>query len=70
VIDGCDSGVPNQTLSGGGTMAQQIDACLQDAKNHGQFVSCTAHLANGWKKAGLISGSERGSVVSCAAKAR
>ena len=40
------------------------------ARNHGQFVSCVAHVANDARKDGLITGAEKGAVQQCAAQAR
>lgn len=67
VIDGCDTGIDNQTLENGSTMQGVIDACAAAAINHGDFVSCVAHATNEWKGAGLISGKEKGVIQSCAA---
>lgn len=67
VIDGCDTGVLNQDLGGGVSMQDMINDCATDAKNHGAFVSCVAHLTNQWKKDGLISGADKGAIQSCAA---
>jgi hypothetical protein len=50
-------------------IAQQIDACAEDAPDHGQFVSCVANLANQLKKDGVISGKEKGRITSCVAQA-
>lgn len=67
VIDGCDTGVVNQTLPDGTTMQSAIDACAAGAGNHGEFVRCVARLTNAWKAAGLISGRDKGKIQSCAA---
>ncbi|MEK6320572.1 MAG: hypothetical protein AABN33_02690 [Acidobacteriota bacterium] len=50
VIDGCDSAVPNTVLSGGCTIADKIAQCAANASNHGEFVSCVAHLTNELKE--------------------
>lgn len=68
VIDGCDSGVTNTLFDTGCTMSDLIAECAAEAKNHGAFVSCVAHLTNSWKKAGLITGKEKGKIQSCAAQ--
>lgn len=68
VIDGCDSGVANLLFEDGCTMADMIAECADGAANHGQFVSCVAHLTNDWKHAGLITGREKGRIQSCAAR--
>ena len=49
-------------------MANRIAECSDNASNHGDFVSCVAHLTNEWKHAGLITGQEKGSIQSCAAQ--
>ncbi|HVF98011.1 MAG TPA: hypothetical protein VM871_11845, partial [Flavisolibacter sp.] len=68
VIDGCDTGVPNSSLPGNTTMSAAIAVCAQNATNHGSFVSCVSDLTNAWKKAGLITGEQKGAIVSCAAQ--
>ena len=68
VIDGCDTGVVNQTLPDGTTMQAGIDACAAGAGNHGDFVSCVAHLTNAWKAAGFVTGAEKGAIQECAAE--
>jgi hypothetical protein len=69
VIDGCDSGVPNILFSNGCTISDLIAQIAANANNHGQFVSGVAHLTNDLKKAGLITGSQKGAIQSCAAGA-
>jgi probable HAF family extracellular repeat protein len=69
VIDGCDADVANLMLDDGCTMADRIAQCAEDASNHGDFVSCVAHLTNEWKHSGLISGHEKGRIHRCAAQA-
>jgi len=69
IIDGCDSGVVNLLFDDGCTIADLIAECAVDANNHGQFVSCVAHLTNDLKKDGFISGQEKGAIQSCAAQA-
>lgn len=70
IIDGCDTGVDNDTLPNGITMQDAIMECANGAKNHGAFVSCVAHTTNAWKKEGRITGAQKGAIQSCAAKAR
>ena len=45
-----------------------IGAAANGAKNHGAYVSAVTKLADGWKKAGLISGKDQGKITSCAAR--
>ena len=74
VIGGCDTGVNNLFVNNlldvnGCTIADQIDECAEGASNHGDFVSCVANLTNNLKKAGIITGQEKGKIQSCAAQA-
>lgn len=66
VIDGCNSGVTNTTFANGCRITDQINDCAVAASNHGSFVSCVSHLTNDLKKAGVISGSQKGAIQSCA----
>jgi uncharacterized delta-60 repeat protein len=68
VIDGCDSGVLDQVYNEK-FISQWIRDCETEAENHGEFVSCVAHLTNDLKKVGPISNSEKGAIQSCAAQA-
>ncbi len=69
VIDGCNSGVPNIVSPGGCKISDLIAACAERARNHGQFVSCVSHLTNDLKRAGIITGQQKGAIQSCAARA-
>lgn len=69
VIDCCDSGVENYVFDNGDTMMGLIMECAEGAENHGEFVSCVAHLTNAWKKEGLITGYEKDIIMSCAGSA-
>ena len=69
VIDGCDSGVPNTVFDDGCSISDQVAECAEGAKNHGKFVSCVAKLTNNLKKAGIITGAQKGAIQSCAAQA-
>ena len=66
-IGSCDTGVPS-ALPNGGLLHARVDACAASAKNHGQFVSCVNSVTNAAKKAGLITGRQKGAISSCAAK--
>ncbi len=66
VIDGCDTGVPNETLPDGDTLQDKIDQCAVNPKNHGKFVSCVAKAMNAAKKAGIITGEQKGDIMDCA----
>lgn len=68
IIEDCDTGVTNLLFKDGCSMLDRLHDCATGAENHGQYVSCVAHLANGWLDGGLITGAEHGSIVSCAAQ--
>jgi hypothetical protein len=67
-IDGCESGAENAIFDDGCTISDLIRECAEEAKNHGKFVRCVAHLSNELKKDGLITGKEKGAIQSCAAQ--
>jgi beta-glucanase (GH16 family) len=67
VIDGCDSATPNLLGANGCTFSDDIAAAAAVATSHGGFVSQVTRLMNAAKKTGLISGAQKGAVVSCAA---
>ena len=69
VIDGCDSTVPNHVFANGASLSDLIATCAEGAGNHGAFVKCVTHLTNQWKKDGLISGAQKGLIMSCAGDA-
>ncbi|HEV3469319.1 MAG TPA: PA domain-containing protein [Pyrinomonadaceae bacterium] len=69
VIGGCDTGVPNTLFTNGCTVSDLIQQIGAGSSNHGQFVSGVAHLANQLKAQGLISGSQKSAIQSCAAGA-
>jgi hypothetical protein len=69
VIDGCNSGVTNFVFTNGCTLSDLIAQIGASASNHGQFVSGVSHLTNQLKKAGLITGAQKGAIQSCAAGA-
>lgn len=66
-IDGCDTGVANVFI-GCSTMNDLIADCAVNACNHGAFVRCVARLARNWKRAGLITGRQKGRIIRCAAR--
>jgi len=68
LVKGCDSEVVNAEFPDGCSMNDLIGACAGEEENHGSLVSCVAHLTNAWKKAGLITGKEKGAIQSCAAR--
>lgn len=67
-IGACDTAVGNHLFSSGATMNDLLGAAANGVKNHGAYVSAVTKLADGWKKAGLISGKDQGKITSCAAR--
>jgi PA domain-containing protein len=70
IINGCDTGVPNTFFptgpNAGCSISDLIRRLAANAKNHGDFVSGVAHLTNDLKKDGVITGSQKGAIMSCA----
>ena len=69
IIGERDTGVVDR-LHEGKLISKWVDECAADARNHGQFVSCVAHLTNELKKAEIITGKEKDALQRCAAKAK
>ena len=67
MIEDCNTTVPDIDVDGT-PLSELIDLCSANAKNHGKFVRCVSKTANALKKAGDISGKEKGKITSCAAK--
>jgi hypothetical protein len=67
-IDGCDSGVSNTLSPSGCTISDLVTECSEDVRNHGEFVSCIAHLTNDLRNAGIITGRQKGAIQRCAAQ--
>jgi hypothetical protein len=74
-INGVNTGIPNTGANPAGCtfadlVEEMIDTCLDDAKNHGQFVSCVSHETNILKRAKTITGKQKGKIQSIVAKMR
>lgn len=69
-IAGQDTGIANQILADGATLADLIAELEAGSENKGHFASAVANLANTWVVSGIISGREKGRLQSAAAKAR
>lgn len=69
VIDECDSGVPNTLVPSGCTISDRITACSESAGSRGQFMRCVSDVTNDLKKAGTITGKQKGAIESCASRA-
>ena len=68
VLD-CDTDIVEWPFEDGSTITDIVEECAVDAENHGAFVKCVANLTNNLKKEGIITGEEKGAIVSCAAQA-
>jgi hypothetical protein len=69
----CTSNALDVQLPNGAMLSDQARVWYRDcaigAKNHGQFVSCVAHVTDAARTSGLISGAQKGAVQQCAAQA-
>ncbi len=70
IIDDCDSGVPNHVFDDGCAISDLLGVASEDANNHGNYVSEVSRITNRLKLSGLINGTEKGAIQSCAARAR
>lgn len=66
IIDGCDSGISNFIDGDGCSISDLIAQIAASATNHGNFVSEVSNLLNDLKWAGILSGSDKGAIQSCA----
>lgn len=66
--DSCPNTAPGDVVNTDGCSIPQL--CPTDAtyKNHGEYVSCVATTTEAFLEAGLITGAEKGAIVSTAAK--
>ena len=68
VIHGCDTGVFDRDYNGS-SLSALIRQCANGARHHGAFARRVARLMSRLKKAGAISGEEKGAIQRCAAQA-
>jgi hypothetical protein len=68
IIHGCDPATPNLLGNDGCTFSDDITEAAAEADNHGSYVSKVTRLMNVARKAGLVSGAQKGAVTSCAAR--
>ena len=59
----------NRLADNGCMMADLVTLCEQDARNHGEFVSCITRLARDWAREELISRKQHDELTRCAARA-
>jgi hypothetical protein len=68
-VGNINSGVVNRVIGPGGrTLQEAVNECALGARNHGQFVSCIAQLANDLRKRGLLTENESSQLKNAAAK--
>lgn len=70
MVGSCSPGVANWRITSGTFANDLIANASATAANHGAFVSAVSNLADGWKKAGRITGKEQGAIVACAARTK
>ncbi|MEO6164444.1 MAG: hypothetical protein ABIP88_09920 [Candidatus Binatia bacterium] len=75
LINGVNTGIANTGANPAGCtfadlVQEMIETCLDDAKNHGQFVSCVSHETNILKRAKTITGKQKGKIQSIVARMR
>lgn len=61
--------IEDKYIENGKRISDLIYECIQNSRNHGDFVSCMAHLTNRLKKLGLITEKEKGILMNIAARA-
>ncbi len=64
--DNCPSTAPGDTVDSSGCSIAQLCPCAGPWKNHGKYVSCVAHASESFVDAGLITGAQKGAIVSAA----
>lgn len=67
IVGDVDTGVEDRAVDGDATMNDLIAVCAEEARNHGEFVSCVTRLTNDWRKDGLISKDEEKAIDQAAA---
>jgi hypothetical protein len=68
VIEGCDSGVPNTIFTTGCSVSDEIAKCAVGAADHGAYASCVTQRTDDYRRAGLITGRQKGAIQACAAQ--
>lgn len=65
-VDACLPTPLGEVVNGGGCSIAELCPCENDWKNHGAYVRCVAHTSEDFVDAGLISETEKGTIVSTA----
>ncbi len=63
-----DTGIEDQYVEDDVTISDLLNDCAETTKNHGQYVSCVSHTTTSLMKQGLLTGKEKGVIVSIAAQ--
>jgi hypothetical protein len=66
-VNGVDTGVANRILDDGATFNDLVAGTVAAGGTRGQVLSALAHLTDGWRRAGLLSGREQALILSAAA---
>lgn len=66
--DACPATEAGGLVDDSGCSIADLCPCEDGWANHGAYVSCVSHAATDFRNDGLISGAERGKIVSAAAK--
>jgi len=61
--------IQDKVLDDGTRISQKIQDCINNSRNHGDFISCMAHLTNWLMKNGYITNKEKGILMNIAARA-
>lgn len=67
-IGGINTGVANTFFTNGCSIADLVNQCSVGAVNHGDYAACAAHVTDGLRDAGWITGAQKGAIQSAAAR--
>jgi len=67
VVNSCQTGVPHTLLRTGCTISDHIARCSANADNHGGLARCVADATDTLRRAGVITGQQKGAIQSCVA---
>ena len=67
-VDQCPGTPPGTVVNASGCAISQICSATATWQNHGQYLSCVSNNSAEFERTGLISGAQRGAIVSAAAK--
>ena len=66
-VGGTNTGVSNTLFTSGCTIADLLNNCGPGVGNHGDYVSCAAHLTDALNSNGIINGAQKGLLQSVVA---